>query len=141
MSRVKKIATEKQYDAVMQRIDVLMKKGDDHLTNEEAKELRALALEAQAFEQSIYEIPAPQTLEGIIELKMYEKKLKQKDLAKLIGMGEAKVSQILNKKRPPDVDFLKAVHQKLGIDGNWLLLHAKYVLPVLSGLIAAFFIL
>jgi HTH-type transcriptional regulator/antitoxin HigA len=116
-----KIENEKQYNAAMKKIDALMKKGESKLTNKEANELRTLALAAQAYEKSIYTIPAPKTLEGLIELKMYERKLKQKELAKLLGIGEPKLSQIMSKKRKPDVAFLKAAHKRLGIDGNILL--------------------
>ena len=117
----RKIKTEKEYNATMKKIDALMKKGENNLTDKEAGELRNLALVAQAYEKSIYTIPAPQTLEGLIELKMYEHKLKQKELAKLLGIGEPKLSQIMSKKRKPDVAFLKAAHKHLGIDGNVLL--------------------
>lgn len=121
---MKKIENEKNYDATMEKIDALMKKGEDNLTNEEATQLRKLALAAQAYEKSIYTIPAPKTLEGLIELKMYERKLKQKDLAILLGIAEPKLSQIMSKKRKPDVAFLKAAHKRLGIDGNILLEYA-----------------
>src|SRR5687767_4532978 len=90
---------EKDYNATMKKIDALMKKGEKKLTNKEAKELRTLALAAQAYEKSIYTIPAPKTLEGLIELKMYERKLKQKELARLLGIGEPKLSQIMSKKK------------------------------------------
>jgi len=116
-----RIENEKDYNATMKKIDALMKKGEKKLTNKEAEELRTLALAAQAYEKSIYTIPAPKTLEGLIELKMYERKLKQKELARLLGIGEPKLSQIMSKKRRPDVAFLKAVHKLLGIDGNLLL--------------------
>jgi HTH-type transcriptional regulator / antitoxin HigA len=115
------IENEKDYNATMKKIDALMKKGESKLTNKEAEELRILALAAQAYEKSIYIIPAPKTLEGLIELKMYERKLKQKELATLLGVGEPKLSQIMSKKRKPDVAFLKAAHKLLGIDGNVLL--------------------
>lgn len=42
--------------------------------------------------------------------------------AKLLGVHESKLSEIMNRKRPADVAFLKAAHQKSGIDGNLLLL-------------------
>jgi HTH-type transcriptional regulator / antitoxin HigA len=119
-----KIETGKEYNSIMVKIDTLMKKGESNLTNKEAADLKNMALAAQAYEKSIYTISAPKTLEGMIELKMYEKKLKQKDLAKLMGLGEAKLSQILNGKRESDVAFLKAAHQKLGIDASFLLRHA-----------------
>lgn len=116
-----RIENEKDYNATMKKIDALMKKGEANLTDKEAEELRTLALAAQAYEKSIYTIPAPKTLEGLIELKMYEHKLKQKELARLLGVGEPKLSQIMSKKRKPDVAFLKAAHKLLGIDGNILL--------------------
>lgn len=108
----------------MKEIDTLMKKGEKNLSDKELKSLQSLALAAQMYEKSIYTIPAPQTLEGLIELKMYERKLKQKELAKLLGIGEPKLSQIMSRKRKPDVPFLKAAHKLLGIDGNLLLEYA-----------------
>ena len=98
-----------------------MKKGEAGLTEIESEALRLLAVAAQTYEKTIYSIPAPKTLEGLIELKMYERKLKQKELARLLGIGEPKLSQIMSKKRKPDVAFLKAAHEHLGIDGNVLL--------------------
>jgi HTH-type transcriptional regulator / antitoxin HigA len=119
-----KIETKQDYNAAMKKIDALMKVGEKNMTDAQATKLRTLAVAANAYEKSIYEIPAPQTLEGLIELKMYERKLKQKDLAKLMGVGESKLSEIMNRKRPVDVAFLKAAHDRLGIDGNLLLQYA-----------------
>ena len=119
-----KIESGTQYNATMKKIDALMKKGEGNITDDEANELRNLALATQTYEESIYTIPAPKTLRGIIELKMYERRLKQKELAKLLGIGEPKLSQILSSKRKPDLDFIKAAHEHLGIDGNVLLAHA-----------------
>jgi HTH-type transcriptional regulator/antitoxin HigA len=116
--------SKKAYEANMSRIDELMKKGEANLTKKEADEIRKLALEAQQYEKSIYEIPAPKTIEGIIELRMYELKLTQSKLAKMLGVTDAKLSQILNGKRNPDVRFLKAVHEKLKVDAAFLLRHA-----------------
>ncbi|HEX7691829.1 MAG TPA: helix-turn-helix transcriptional regulator [Sediminibacterium sp.] len=59
--------------------------------------------------------------QGLIELKMYEKKLKQKELAKLLNTTDTKLSEIMHNKRKPSLSFLKAMHEVLGIDGNLLL--------------------
>ena len=67
----RKINTEQAYNAAMKKIDALMKKGEDNLTSAEARSLRTQALAAQAYEKSRYIIPAPKTLEGLIELKIY----------------------------------------------------------------------
>jgi HTH-type transcriptional regulator / antitoxin HigA len=123
-NRKTNIATEKEYGATMSKLDTLMKKGESNLTDKEADEIRTLALAAQAYEKSIYTIPTPKTLLGLIELEMYERRLKQKELAKLLGIGEPKLSQIMSSKRKPDLAFLKAAHKHLGIDGNLLLEYA-----------------
>lgn len=120
---MKSIKTEVQYKKTMDEILALMNKGEANLSKTETDKLRVMALAAQAYEKSIYTIPPPSTLEGMIELKMYERRLKQKELAKLMGLSEPKLSQILTGKREPDVAFLKAAHQKLGIDASFLLNH------------------
>lgn len=56
-----KIETDRDYNATMKRIDALMKKSEDNLTSKEVDELRALALAAQAYEKSIFKIPAPKS--------------------------------------------------------------------------------
>ncbi len=118
------IFSKEAYQSAMKRLDLLMKKGESRLSTAEAKELRQLALAAEGYEKSVYVIPAPKTLEGLVELKMFERQLKQKELAKLLNIGEPKLSQIMSKKRKPDLAFLKAVHKHLGIDGNLLLEYA-----------------
>jgi HTH-type transcriptional regulator/antitoxin HigA len=115
------IKTEIEYKKAMDEILSLMNKGEANLSRIQTEKLRSLALSAQSYEKSIYTIPPPTTLEGMIELKMYERRLKQKELAKLMGLSEPKLSQILTGKRVPDVAFLKAAHQKLGIDASFLL--------------------
>jgi HTH-type transcriptional regulator / antitoxin HigA len=120
---MKSIITDIQYKKAMDEILVLMNKGEKNLSKAETDKLRAMALAAQSYEKSIYTIPPPSTLEGMIELKMYERKLKQKELAKLMGLSEPKLSQILTGKRNPDITFLKAAHQKLGIHAAFLLNH------------------
>jgi len=118
-----KIEGAKEYNSAMKRIDELMRQGED-MSNKDAIELRTLAMAAHAYEKTLYEIPTPKTIQGLLELEMYRRKLKQKDLAKLLNVGEAKLSQILSNKRDPDIAILKAANEKLGIDGNILLQYA-----------------
>jgi len=123
-AKIKVITSDKAYQATMEKIDGLMKIGEAKMKPAQAAELRLLALAAQAYEKSMYTIPAPKTLQGLIEFKMYERKLKQKELAQLLDIAESKLSQILTGKRKPDVSFLKAAHEQLEIDGNILLEYA-----------------
>ena len=57
----------------------------------------------------------------MIELKMYEMKLKQRDLAAILGIESSRVSEYLNGKRKINLKFAKKIHEKLGIDGNFIL--------------------
>jgi HTH-type transcriptional regulator / antitoxin HigA len=118
------IKTEGDYKKTMSKILEMMNKGEGNLTKAEELKLKSMAVAAQGYEKRIYTISPPKTIEGMIELKMYERKLKQKDLAKLMGLSESKISQILSGKRDPDISFLKAAHQKLGIDAGFLLTHS-----------------
>ena len=118
---MKIIKTKSEFNKLMEDILKLMNKGESKLSKVESEKLRALSVAAQAYEKKVYTIPAPSTFEGMLELRMYEMKLKQKDLAKLMGVAEPKLSQILNGKREPDVQFLKSAYQKLHIDPAFLL--------------------
>ena len=83
--------------------------------------LTSMAAAIQDYEKVHYPFPMPKTLVEMVELKIFEKKINKVTLAKTLGIGTPKLSQILNGKRPPDISFLKAVHKKLGIDGNFIL--------------------
>lgn len=91
-----KIVSEKQQQSAMLETPTLMNKGGSNLTDPEAEQLRNPVLKAQEYEKNIYQIPAPTTLESMIELRMYEKKLRQKDLAKTLNVSDTKLSLILS---------------------------------------------
>lgn len=90
-------------------------------TMKQEHETNNLSNDIQSYTSDVYTIPAPQTIGEIIELRMYELKLSQVKLAKILGVTEAKLSRIINGKMNPDVAFLKAVHEKLNVDAAFLL--------------------
>ena len=120
---MRSIQTGSQHKAALKKVDLLMKKGGKNLSRDEAAEIRLLAMEIQRFEKERYYVAPPKTLEGIIELRMYELRLNQAALAKKLGVSTAKLSLIMNKKQRPDVAFLKALHQKLKVDAEFILQH------------------
>lgn len=97
------------------------KGGFDQLTPKQRVALDKYTKIVRAYEEVTFTIPMPQTVQGLIELKMYEKKLKQKDLAKLLNTTDTKLSEIMHHKRKPSLSFIKAMNEALGIDGNLLL--------------------
>ena len=121
-----KLIPKLEFEAAQSRMNLLLelvtkKGGFEKLTKKEADELARLTEVVQDFEILHYKIEMPQTVKGLIELKMFEKKLKQKELAKLLNVTDTKLSEIMHNKRKPSVSFLKAMNQLLDIDGNLLL--------------------
>lgn len=124
---IDKIRTEKQYKQVMHLIEAYLQKatkggGFDSLNEKEADELHEISLLAADYEKNVMKLwPLPITINTVLNQKMQELDVTQKSLAEMLGIGTSKLSQILNGKREPDVPFLKAIHKKLGIDGNFIL--------------------
>ncbi|OFX24457.1 MAG: hypothetical protein A2033_13635 [Bacteroidetes bacterium GWA2_31_9] len=119
ISKAEYAEAEKQMNELLA---IATKKGGfDYLTKNESEELNNYTQIVKAYEDMHYTIAIPQTVQGLIELKMFEKKLKQKEMAKLLNTTDTKLSEIMHNKRKPSISFLKAMHQILGIDGNLLL--------------------
>ncbi len=123
-------------------VEMLMKKGERKLTTEEMEALDKMTDLIEAYEEQNKMTPIVRSKElaktndkdkiadvlgyepdlmGLVEFKMYQLKMNQNALADILKMSASKISQILNKKREPDVSFLKGIHEKLGIDGNYIL--------------------
>jgi len=129
---MKTIDNETGYRKVMAKIDSLMAKGSANVSGDELNEIRTLAQSAQAFEQTMYVIEPPSTLTGMIEMRMFEMKLKQHDLAQKLDVSDAKLSLILAGKQKPDVKFLKAVHKSASnrreiYSGTCLIKHVRAI--------------
>lgn len=115
------LRSEKEYEASLEELNVLMKKGEEKISDAEADRIETLALAIEAYEDIHYPFPMPKSIPEIVESKRFELNLTTAGLADLLGLGRSQLSQILNGKREPDVPFLKAVYHKLGIDPGVLL--------------------
>jgi HTH-type transcriptional regulator/antitoxin HigA len=123
-----KIENRKEYDAVMAHIETLLQKsteagGFDKLTKKDAETLENLSLIAEQFEDSIPLMPIkqPSTIAEMLRYKMFELNLKQKQLAKLVGVSETRISELLSGKRKLNIGLAKKLHLKLNIDADFLL--------------------
>ena len=113
------ITNETEYKQAFAEFDALISQmGSDVQLQTQA---RSIAEAIQTYEQTHMPFPKPTTLTGMIELKMYEMKLKQKDLALLLDIETSRVSELLSGKRKVTLDLAKRLHEKLGIDGNFIL--------------------
>ena len=127
---IHKIKTEKEFKAANLTIEGLLNKatklgGFHKLEKSETEMLSELSKLVEDYEDNILGLMPikPKSLQEAVELKRIERKLTQTKLAKTLGIGAPKLSQILSGKREPDVVFLKAVHRKLKIDADFILSH------------------
>lgn len=67
-----------------------------------------------------YELPAPQTLVGRLELEMYRRKLNKKNLAALLDIPASRLSDVLQGRRI-NLDLAKRLHKRLGIPADFIL--------------------
>ena len=123
---MKKEITKKEFEIAEKKMNDLLaiatkKGGFDYLSKKESAALNQYTQIVKMYEDMHYKIALHQTVQGLIELKMFENKLKQKEVAKMLHTTDTKLSEIMHNKRKPSISFLKAMHQILGIDGNLLL--------------------
>jgi HTH-type transcriptional regulator/antitoxin HigA len=122
-----KIRTQEQYEAIMQMIEKYITKatklgGFHALNKKENQELSKLSLLANDYEKmKMLPVAFKRSLNFIIQQRLEEMNINQVQLAELINTTGSKISKILSGKQEPDIQFLKAIHKHLGIDGNLLL--------------------
>lgn len=122
------IKSPEEYQQVMEKIESYLqqstKNGGFHtLVPEERNELEQLSRLAEAWEDNIPLMPIrqPQTLVEMIELKMYERKLKQKDLATLLEISPTRLSEVMQGKRKVNMDLAKRLFRVLKISPEFIL--------------------
>ena len=97
------------------------------LVNDETPEMDPLMVDflkisevTDIYEREHYPIDYPD-LKEVIRLRMFELKLKQKDLSTLLGVSSTRVSEYLSGKRPITIEVAKSLHKKLNIDAEIIL--------------------
>ena len=112
------IANETQYQAALTEAMRLGQENEEqHL--ERLLELGA-AIDAYEIQQG-HEPAMPTTLAGWLEVEMYRLRMRQKQFAKLLGVSESRLSEIMNGRRAPNLDFVKRLHTTLHVPGDKLL--------------------
>lgn len=66
-------------------------------------------------------IKSPSTLTEMIRYKMFEMNHKQKQLANVLEISEARISELLAGKRKLNLALAKKLHSKLNIDAHFIL--------------------
>mgnify|MGYP003403217727 FL=1 len=111
------IQTEKQYNAITKRIEVLLQ-NPDNIENQDTQgyiELNLLSELVADFEENNFPIKKP-TLVQTMKLRMYERGLNQKRLSEILGVSTSRVSEYLNGKSEPPLKTARDISLKLDID-------------------------
>ena len=92
------------------------------MTFEEKELLLQISVLAESCEQEVCPMPMqPQSLLEMIQVKMFERRLKQKELASLLEISDTTLSEILNGKRKINLDLSKNLYKRMGISADFIL--------------------
>jgi HTH-type transcriptional regulator/antitoxin HigA len=116
------IITHEEYVKANVRLEELIDVVDDATpaTDPLAIELIEVSDIIEAYEEIHHPIGLPSLIE-VIELRMFEMKLKKKDLASLLSTSASRISDYLSGKREITLKVAKVLHQKLNIDSDIIL--------------------
>lgn len=116
------ISNEQEYRSIMQRIDQLLKVVDDTTPVSDINyiELDKLSEMVEEYEEIHYPIGKPSLIDTI-KLRLYEMGLNQKQLAELLGLSTARVSDILRGKCEPTLKVGREISKKLNISPDIVL--------------------
>lgn len=111
------IKSEAAYRAAMNRIEELLPLVNDDTPVDDSNylELDMLSDMVEEYEDIHYPIGKP-TLIDIIKLRLYEMGITQSKLAEMLGLSNARVSEILNGKSEPSLKIGRELSRQLNID-------------------------
>jgi HTH-type transcriptional regulator / antitoxin HigA len=120
-SKAIKITTNSQYHETLARIETFIEKGFSNLTEKETEELKNISLAVETYERKKYPMPVQTTIPDILEDYMHENRINKAQLSKILEVPNSTISEIINGKKHINLSIAKKLHQKLNIDGNFLL--------------------
>ena len=112
---IKPIRTKKEYEAALKEIERLFHAAPG---TPDADRLEVIGALVEAYEDEHYSIPLPDPIEAILHY-MESRGLTRADLEQYIG-SRARVSEILNRKRPLTLSMIQRLHEGLGIPAEVL---------------------
>lgn len=122
------IKSEKDYQDYRANMEIIIAKGTqlgdmELLSDEDKKEFIHLSQAVAEYEAAYYPLPGKVStlLTDTIREKMEEKGVNQKQTAKLLGISESRVSDLLNGRRKLNLNIAKRLRDNLGISADLIL--------------------
>ncbi|MBE0504242.1 MAG: transcriptional regulator [Desulfuromonadales bacterium] len=113
---IKPIKNEADYQAALEEVDQLFDALPD---TPEGDRLEVLSTLVEAYEDKHYNLPMPDPIEAIL-YHLESRGLSRRDLETYIG-SRARVSEVLNRKRPLTMKMIRNLHKGLGIPAEVLI--------------------
>jgi len=118
---IRPIKTEADYQAALDEIESLF---DAKPGTPEGDRLEVLTTLVEAYEERHYSLPMPDPI-AAIEYYMESRGLSRRDLEAYLG-SRARVSEILNRRRPLSMEMIRRLHTGLGIPAEVLIQPYEY---------------
>ncbi len=116
-----KITTNSQYYSTLAQIESFIEKGFKNLSKSETEQLQKFSVAVEEYETQKYPMPLHTGITEILEHYMLEQKLNKSQLSKQLEIPNSTLSEIMNGKKKINLAIAKKLHQKLKIDGNFIL--------------------
>ncbi len=116
-----KIVTNSQYHAALAQIEAFIEKGFSNLTKPETAELESLSKSVEEYETQKYPMPLHTDIVDVLEYYMFEHKINKTELSRQLEIPNSALSEIMSGKKKINLAIAKKLHQKLKIDGNFIL--------------------
>ena len=113
---IKPIKTTADYEAALKEIERLF---EAEPGTPQGDRLEVLTTLVEAYEDKHFAIPAPDPIEAI-QYFMESRELSRRDLEPYLG-SRARVSEILNRKRPLSLEMIRELNKGLGIPAEVLI--------------------
>lgn len=107
---IKPIKTEEDYNAALERLEVIF---DAMTGTPESDELEILGMLIERYENEHFPIDLPDPVEAI-KFRMEQMGYTQNDLAEIIGQ-KSRASEILNRKRKLSLEMIRQISNQLHI--------------------------
>jgi HTH-type transcriptional regulator/antitoxin HigA len=121
---IKPIRTEADYEEMLTKIETLF---EAEPGTPEGDTLEVLVTLVEAYEEKHYKIPPPDPIDAI-EYHMERLELSRRDLEPYIG-SRARVSEILNRKRPLSLRMIRKLEAGLNIPASILIQDYELDIP------------
>ncbi len=113
---IKPIKNDADYQEALEEIERLFDASPD---TPEGDRLEVLTTLVEAYEEKHYNLPIPDPIEAIL-YHMQSRGFSRRDLEPYIG-SRARVSEVLNRKRPLTMEMIRNLHRGLGIPAEVLI--------------------